>query len=393
MIRTILTVMAKELRETLRDRRTFISSIVTGPLLVPLFFSGAMSLSLKQNLGKIDEEIRITVVGERNAPNLVQYLREHGMDVTLRQGDADKAREWIASGAESAVLVIPDAFGERFRASDPARVLLFADGADNEADKRADRTRRLLQNYGGMIGAMRLQVRGVSPLVAQAVVVEDVDVSTPSGRATLILGMLSYIILLVMLMGGLYLAIDATAGERERGSLESLLTAPVPREHLIYGKVAGAAALMSLALALVCLTTSQALGIVPLEQIGMSANFGPDVVAKVFITVLPFTLVGASAMTIVASFTRSYKEAQTWLGIMMLVPTLPIAIAGVLNVKPTLAWMAVPSMSQHLVIQGLLKAEPLPATYLAASMASTLALGVALAWVAGRLYRREGLMG
>ncbi|MBP6515221.1 MAG: ABC transporter permease, partial [Steroidobacteraceae bacterium] len=339
MIRTILTVMAKELRETLRDRRTFISSIVTGPLLVPLFFSGAMSLSLKQNLGKIDEEIRITVVGERNAPNLVQYLREHGMDVTLRQGDADKAREWIASGAESAVLVIPDAFGERFRASDPARVLLFADGADNEADKRADRTRRLLQNYGGMIGAMRLQVRGVSPLVAQAVVVEDVDVSTPSGRATLILGMLSYIILLVMLMGGLYLAIDATAGERERGSLESLLTAPVPREHLIYGKVAGAAALMSLALALVCLTTSQALGIVPLEQIGMSANFGPDVVAKVFITVLPFTLVGASAMTIVASFTRSYKEAQTWLGIMMLVPTLPIAIAGVLNVKPTLAWM------------------------------------------------------
>ncbi|MCC7200438.1 MAG: ABC transporter permease [Gammaproteobacteria bacterium] len=393
MIRTILTVMAKELRETLRDRRTFISSIVTGPLLVPLFFSGAMSLSLKQNLGKIDEEIRITVVGERNAPNLVQYLREHGMDVTLRQGDADKAREWIASGAESAVLVIPDAFGERFRASDPARVLLFADGADNEADKRADRTRRLLQNYGGMIGAMRLQVRGVSPLVAQAVVVEDVDVSTPSGRATLILGMLSYIILLVMLMGGLYLAIDATAGERERGSLESLLTAPVPREHLIYGKVAGAAALMSLALALVCLTTSQALGIVPLEQIGMSANFGPDVVAKVFITVLPFTLVGASAMTIVASFTRSYKEAQTWLGIMMLVPTLPIAIAGVLNVKPTLAWMAVPSMSQHLVIQGLLKAEPLPATYLAVSMASTLALGVALAWVAGRLYRREGLMG
>ena len=393
MIRTILTVMAKELRETLRDRRTFISSIVTGPLLVPLFFSGAMSLSLKQNLGKIDEAIQITVVGERNAPNLVQYLREHGMDVTLRQGDADKAREWIASGAESAVLVIPDAFGERFRASDPARVLLFADGADNEADKRADRTRRLLQNYGGMIGAMRLQVRGVSPLVAQAVVVEDVDVSTPSGRATLILGMLSYIILLVMLMGGLYLAIDATAGERERGSLESLLTAPVPREHLIYGKVAGAAALMSLALALVCLTTSQALGIVPLEQIGMSANFGPDVVAKVFITVLPFTLVGASAMTIVASFTRSYKEAQTWLGIMMLVPTLPIAIAGVLNVKPTLAWMAVPSMSQHLVIQGLLKAEPLPATYLAVSMASTLALGVALAWVAGRLYRREGLMG
>lgn len=393
MIRTILAVMAKELRETLRDRRTLLSSIITGPILVPFFFSGAMALSLSQNVVKQDETVRITVVGERNAPNLVQFLRENGLTVTLRDGDAAQARRWIVQGEEPAVLVVPSEFGGRFTTGQPARVLLFADGADNEADKRAGRTRKVLQAYAGTIGSLRLQARGVSPQVAQAVIVDDVDVSTPSGRATLVLGMLSYIVLLVTLLGGLYLAIDATAGERERGSLESLLTLPVPRQHLIYGKVLGASALMTLALALVCVTTSQAIRLVPLESIGMSANFGIDVVVQTFAAVLPFTLVGASAMTIVASFTRSYKEAQTWLGVMMLVPTLPIAIAGVMNVKPTLALMLVPSMSQHLIIQGLLKAEPLPIGHVALSFASTLVVGAGLAWVAGRLYRREGLIG
>jgi sodium transport system permease protein len=157
--------------------------------------------------------------------------------------------------------------------------------------------------------------------------------------------------------------------------------------------VLGSSVLMTLALALVCMTTSQAIRIVPLESIGMSANFGIDVVVQTFAAVLPFTLVGASAMTIVASFTRSYKEAQTWLGVMMLVPTLPIAIAGVMNVKPALALMLVPSMSQHLIIQGLLKAEPLPPGHVALSFASTFAVGVGLAWIAGRLYQREGILG
>lgn len=393
MIRTVLTVMAKELRESLRDRRTLVSSILTGPLLAPFFFSGALALSLHHNVGRLDEAVTLTVVGERNAPNLVQFLRENGLTIALREGDAERAREWILQGHETAVLVVPPEFGVRFGSGEPARVLLLADGADTEADRRANRARRVLQAYAGTIGALRLQARGVAPSVVEAVVVDDIDVSTPSGRATLVLGMLSYILLLVTLLGGLYLAIDATAGERERGSLESLLTLPVPRQHLIYGKVLAAAALCALALTLVCMTTSQAIRLVPLESVGMSANFGPAVALRVLATVLPFTLVGAASMTIVASFTRSYKEAQTWLGLMMLVPTLPIAIAGVMNVKPTLALMFVPSMSQHLIIQGLLKAEPLPADYVAASMLSTAAIGVTLAWVAGRLYRRDGLLG
>jgi sodium transport system permease protein len=288
---------------------------------------------------------------------------------------------------------VPPDFAQRFTAGKPAAVLVYADGSDSKAERHARRVQGAIAGYSALIGGLRLQARGVSPAAVQAVVVDDVDVSTPSARATLMLGMLSYVILLVTLLGGLYLAIDATAGERERGSLESLLTVPVVREHLIYGKIAASALMMVVALALVTFSISATLGAVPLESFGMSANFGPGVAVRVFLNVAPFALVGAALLTVVASFTKSYKEAQSWLGIVMLVPTVPIAIAGVLAVQPQAKLMLVPSLAQHLLIQGLMRGEPLPAAWTLLAAGSALVLGLVLSWIAGRLYRREAILG
>lgn len=393
MIATLIAVFRKELLETVRDRRALLSSLVMGPLFAPLMFIGALSLSLKQSVSTLDEAVAVTVAGGEHAPNLVRFLREQGLVVTLREGADAQIRGWIGDGGEQVVVAIPATFGEQFTGGRPARVLVYADGSNNKADRRADRVRGALAGYSGSIAALRLQARGISPLVMQAVVVDEVDVSTPASRATLVLGMLSYIILLVTLLGGMYLAIDATAGERERGSLEPLLTAPVQRSHLIYGKVLAAALFMVVALALVTVTIALSIGRVPLEEIGMSANFGTGVALGVFGVTLPFVSVGAALMTVVASFTRSYKEAQTWLGVVLLVPTLPIAVAGLLDIEASAALMLVPSLSQHLLIQGLLKGEPLTGGYAVISVVSTLALGALLTWVAGKLYQREKILG
>lgn len=393
MMRTLAAVFRKELLETVRDRRALLSSLVMGPLFAPLLFIGMLAISLDRSVSALDEAVAVTVSGAERAPNLVRFLREQGFALTLRDGPDADLRRWIEDDAELVVIAVPDGFGERFASGRPARVLVYADGSNSKAGRRADRLRAAIGGYSGTIASLRLQARGISPLVAQPVVVDDIDVSTPAARATLVLGMLSYLILLVTLVGGMYLAIDATAGERERGSLEPLLTMPVPRAHLIYGKVLAAAFFMSVALALVTTTVALSIRQLPLETIGMSANFGPGVALGVFLSTLPFVTVGAALLTVVASFTRSYKEAQTWLGVLMLVPTLPIAVAGVLGIKANAALMAVPSLSQHLLIQGLLRGEPLPASYLAISVASTLALGVSLTWVAGRLYQRERILG
>jgi sodium transport system permease protein len=389
----IRIVMLKELRESLRDRRTLLTSLVLGPVFAPLFFILIMKLALARSVASQDEMAPLTVANAAAAPNLVQQLRESGLELTLREGGDAEIRGWITGSDGLVVLRVPDNFAARFTSGQPAAVAVYSDGSNSRAERHAARVHRAIASYSATIGSLRLQARGVSPAIVHAVVIDSVDVSTPSARGTLLLGMLSYVILLVTLLGGLYLAIDATAGERERGSLEALLTVPAAREQLIYGKVAAASCMMVLALALVTGSISMALRYVPLETFGMTANFGPGVGTRVFLVVLPFTLIGAGLLTVVASFTRSYKEAQSWLGVVMLVPTVPIAIASVLSVQPSAALMLVPSLSQHLLIQGLMRGEPLAASWVLLSIGSSLLLGWLFGWLAGRLYRREAILG
>jgi sodium transport system permease protein len=204
---------------------------------------------------------------------------------------------------------------------------------------------------------------------------------------------MSYIILITMLMGGMYLAIDATAGERERGSLEPLLTVPVERQHLIYGKILAACAYMSLSLVLSVTALSILLRFIGLESFGMSVNFGPVTALKVILFSLPLVPLGASLMTIVAAYTRSYREAQTYLGLVLLVPTIPLVFAGALGLHPTTLLMATPSLSQHFLITALLRDETIPLAHIALSVGVTFGLGALLAGIAGRLYHREALLG
>jgi sodium transport system permease protein len=208
-----------------------------------------------------------------------------------------------------------------------------------------------------------------------------------------VLGTLSYLILLTMLMGGMYLAIDATAGERERGSLEPLLTVPVPRAQLILGKILATCAYMILSLTLTVAAFALLLRFTGLERFGMSINLGPSVALRVILYCLPLVPLAAALMTIVAAYTRTYREAQSYLGVVLLVPTLPLVFAGALGLRPKLSLMALPSLSQHFLISSLLRDEPLPGSYLALSVGATLLLGALLILVAARLYRREALLG
>ena len=130
-----------------------------------------------------------------------------------------------------------------------------------------------------------------------------------------------------------------------------------------------------------------------LERFGMSVNFGPWVALRLVLFCLPLVPLGAALMTIVAAYTRSYREAQTYLGLVLLVPTLPLVFAGVMGLRPSLSFMAIPSLSQHFLITSLLRDEPVPGSYFAVSVLATLAVGAVLVLIAGRLYRREALLG
>jgi sodium transport system permease protein len=159
------------------------------------------------------------------------------------------------------------------------------------------------------------------------------------------------------------------------------------------GKIAATCLFMALSLALSLVAFSVSLRFMPLESLGMTPNFGPQVMLAAFLILLPFVLLGAALMTLVASFTKSYREAQTWLSVLLMLPTLPILIVSILTLRPQLSFMFVPSLSQHLLLVDMVKNEPINGLHVAISVSSTLLLGILLTWVCARLYRREGLLG
>ncbi len=392
-MRALLTVLFKELIENARDRRTLLSALVIGPLGGPLLFTVMMNLTLERGRQHAEQALELAVAGRSAAPNMVAYLEREGVKVSDFPGGAAAAAEAVRSRGARLVLVIPDGYGARLRAGEPAGVRLYTDSSDTSTSDDRRRAAELLQRYGAQIAAWRLEARGLSPQLIQPVVVDEVDVSTPAARALVLLGMLSYFIVFATLMGGLYVAIDTTAGERERGSLEPLLTLPVSRRALVYAKILAASVYMGLSLLLNLAAFAVCLRFVRLDAFGMALNLGPGVALAIFAVMLPFVVVGSSLMTIVASFTRSYREAQSWLAAVLLVPTLPIIFASLYQVPSRTSLMWVPSLSQHLLIQSLLRGEAPRALHVLLSVGATLLIGALLARIAARLYEREKILG
>jgi sodium transport system permease protein len=392
-MRALLNVCRKEFLENLRDRRTLISALLFGPLFGPLLFGAMVSRMLHQTVLESDELLQITIAGGERAPNLERYLESQGVKLSTALLSEGAARAAVRDGSAAVVLIVPPDYAERFAAAQPAPLLLVADSSDSQNRKSADRVRRLLANYSGALAQQRLQVRGVSPLLALPIAVNEVDVATPAGRAVVVLGFMTYFVLFAVLMGGLYLAIDATAGERERGSLEALLSLPVPRAALVGGKILATCAYMCLSLAISLTAFVCVFRFVPLERLGMSANLGAGTALAFFAICLPFVPLGATLMTLVASFTRSYREAQTYLTSVLLVPTLPIAFASIYSLKTERSLMLIPSLSQHLLMTSILRDEPIAPTDILVSAASALGLALLLFILTARHWRRETMLG
>ena len=392
-MRIFLSVFAKEILDNFRDRRTLVSALIMGPLFGPMLFAFVINLSIERSLSAADDTLDLPVIGQQHAPNLMRYLESKNIDVVDAPEDRAAAIAAVKDGTHDVVVLITESFGEQLRGGLPARIEVFADHANSQAERDARRVRRALGAYSQELAAMRLVARGVSPLTIRPINVDDVDVSTPSGRSAMLLGMMSYFFIFAMLMGGMYLAIDTTAGERERGSLEPLLALPVTRAQLMLGKIAATCVFMAVSLLLSLWSFFVALKFMPLQQLGMTPNFGPGVVIAAFFVLAPFVLLGASLMTLVASFTKSYKEAQTWLSVVLIAPTLPIMIVSILTLRPQIEFMFVPSLSQHLLLVDMIKNEPINMLHVAISVTSTLTIGAIITWICARLYRREGLLG
>ena len=392
-LRGIWAVFRKEFRENLRDKRTLLSALVFGPVISPILVAGLVQFGISHAETQSDESISVAVTHADSAPNLLNYLSARGVNIEKVNFDEAAARNAVATQTHKIILEIPEDFGSRLQQGQPAPIVLYSDSSRAFERRGVGRVRALVSQYGIEIAQLRFLARGIDPISVLPISVQEIDVSTPTGRSVLVLNMMTYLVLLSMLFGGLYLAIDATAGERERGSLEVLLTTPVPREQLIYGKIGAAASYMLISLVLTVAMFAVAMSFVGLEQLGITTNLGPAAAAKMIACCAPLILFGSAYLTIISAFAKSYREAQTYVQLMITIPTMPLIFAGMMGLQPKLELMFVPFLSQHLLMTSVVRAEEILPLHMLVSVSSTLVLGALLAYIAGRLYRREALLG
>lgn len=385
--RAARVVLRKELTDGLRDRRTLMMALLF-PLLGPLTLAVALDFAA-QSLQKVAREgITLPVVGREHAPNLVAFLEA---EARIVPAPADPAAA-VRAGDVDAVLVIPPEFGARLREGKPAPVQLVVDESRQQSLPVVDAVRGLLGAWGRQTAAQRLVVRGLHPAVIEPIAVETVDLATPASRAALFLSILPYFVVMSMFMGGMAVAIDTTAGERERQSLEPLLVNPVPRGAFVLGKAAAAAAFSALALT----ETLAGFGLLPLllppERVGFALQLDPGVLLRVLLVTVPLLLLANALMALVAVRARSFRQAQTTISLLMLVPAIPGVLLALSPVKPH-AWMqATPFLAEQVIISRLVRGDAVALGAYAAAMTSSLLVAALVLLVTVKLFESGKLL-
>jgi len=382
-------VMRKELLDAFRDRRMVMVAFIVMPLAVPLLLAGLSSIGTKRQVEKLEKTLELPVIGAEQAPNLVAWLGTNDVRVIAPPVDPDAA---VREQDHEVVLRIDPQFGEDWRAGRPAAIELIYDSSrPMQSGATISRVRALLGGYSQQVGTLRLIARGIHPAVSQPLRIGDRDVATPESRFDLAQQMLPYLLLLLAFIGGMQLAIDATAGERERQSLEPLLATPASREAIISGKILATAAFTLLSVLMTLLMFRVAFALVPMEQAGMSLDVPWDALGRLLLAILPIVLLGATVLTALAAFARSHREAQGYLPLLMFLPMLPTMYLMVSPVKTQLWMLAVPFLGQNQLILRILRDERITAVEWAASLGAGLLLAGLVWWIAARLYHREQL--
>ncbi|HVP69389.1 MAG TPA: ABC transporter permease subunit [Anaeromyxobacteraceae bacterium] len=382
-MRSFWVVFAKEVREGIRDRRALVAALFF-PFLGPALLAVMLAL-VSQSSRRADEVgVDIPVAGRENAPNLAAFL-EQGARLVDAPADPEAA---VRRGEVDVVVVLPPEFAAALRAGRPAPVRVITDESRQQARPAAAAAERLLAAWARQTGAQRLVLRGIHPSVVEPLALERVDVSTPASRAAALLATIPFFLVMAVFTGGMPVAIDATAGERERQSLEPLFAAPLPRSALVLAKMASASVFSALAL----VETTVGFGLVPLAlppaRIGFSMHLDPWVLLAILALCAPVVALACALMVTLAARARNFRAAQTTLSLLMLVPALPGMVLGLLSARPPPALYAVPFLGEQLVVSRLLRAETVEPARVALSSASTLLAAALVAMLAARTFER-----
>jgi len=386
---TAWIVFRKELKDALRDRRTWmvvlVSSILAGP--ISLLLLSKFVASVEENVAR--REVFLAG-GAAAAPTLANFILRAGG--TVKEPPAD-FREQVRSGElANAVVVIPPDFESKLARGEPLRLDVVFDDTSSRSQGPARATIGLLRAFNRELGSQRLLARGVGMQVLSPVDVEEINLAGSKSRGAQLLFIVPWLALLGAVVGAISVAIDVTAGERERGSLEPLLMNPVSTPAIVIGKWAVVAACSAAVVVLTLIGFRTAMVFISNENLSALMQFGRAESVLFLAMLLPFAAMIAAMNMLAATYGRSHKEAQTYASYLTMLVNFAPVIPMFLSVRDAAWQLFVPAMAQQTVMMRALRGETVEPVDILLPGAIALAITVLALGVQARLLRNERIV-
>ncbi|MFZ6818044.1 ABC transporter permease [Undibacterium sp. Ji22W] len=352
-MREIFAIYWKEISDAMRDRRTLMMVLASSLLLVPMLlfvFSTVMSQVESQAVDR-----SVMAVNMKDAPGLENYILRQGYQI--KQAPADYEEKSRSKELIKPVLLVPAHFEEDVAQLKRVELEIAYDTSNRQAEMGLNPLRRLLNGYVQERSGLNLMMRGVSAEVLQAVVVKERHISRPDERRVTITGMLPMVLIMAIVMGGMFAAIDSTAGERERGSLEPLMMNPVSGLQLAIGKTAAVATVSILIVILTVSSFFPAQSVIANEALRAEFQFGVKDALAFLLVLVPLAAALSSLQVALSLTCKTFKEANVRNQLLSLtVSFLPLFF--ILNPGKEPAWLGwVPVMAQTQMMNQVLKGE------------------------------------
>ncbi|MGZ8321345.1 MAG: ABC transporter permease, partial [Telluria sp.] len=349
-----MVVFLKEFKETLRDKRSLVL-LALFALMYPVMLGYMLNQQIERATRPEREGMELAVIGASQAPNLMAQFKQKNITVqALGPMDDEAIGELLRARKVVAVLRISDKFTENYQAMRPAQVELWFDSAIDHGPRQRD-IDQVLREYSADIAGARLLAHGVSPAVMSPVKVQRYDTGSTAARSAGLIGAILGFLFFPAFICGLSAAVDSTAGERERRSMEVLMAQPVRPWELIVGKWLTSGLLAVIGITLELALAHAILSWLPLEEIGMAWRVTSADLALVCLASVPLSMLAASVHIAMAMNAKSFKEAQSTVSIALLLPMVP-AFAVPMMELTTADWMyMVPVLANNTLLRELAK--------------------------------------
>ncbi len=397
MFRNIKIIYKKELLDVIRDRRTIISMVVVPILIFPLLtigFSGVMANLMQKSAA---EKHKIAIINKANAPELFALIDTSSkVEIVLTDPPIDSAKQAILDKLIKAAIVIPDQFSLKVSNGESTSVQILYDASETKSDFALDKVKDLVASYKLGVLNSRLINKGLDPKLLEPFRIDETNVASKEKMGGLILSIfLPYIIILLSMVGAMYTAIDLTAGEKERGTLETILVSPIPRWQLATGKFLTilTTSVVSTSLAIISMSATMLYGMHSFGRMGeeMAINITPVMILIILLMMIPTACLFSALLMSIAIFAKSYKEAQSYLSPLMTIVILPALVAFLPGVELDLKLALIPVVNICLCIKESLMGH-INWLYVAIIFLTTFIYAAFAIFITHRMFEKESVL-